>query len=249
MGRLTHSQIVTEAIELAGNTGLTTRAQKYLELILRDLYEKSPWPFSGLGTIDDAPITPQTIASGVQTLQLGAGGGGLDTTVRSVRRVWICTNGQTDFTELQVEHISTMDMPVRAYTGVSGVSNGRPLRCLVHLNTNNSMTLYFDPKPNKTYAVWTMTEGYLTSLGTYSASLVSAYPNDLTVVQGVFAMCLKHQQDERYGVEWAEYLRMAKEDRARFMQASNANSRMRLSPRSFRPRRTGRDPWDWMGEK
>lgn len=253
MGVLTHAQIVTEALELAGNTSLTTRAQTWLGLVLRELIEKFPVPVvPQFPTLDTPASTPglTTLTAGVQSIQLGGAGGlvaGL--TVRSVRRVWVCTNGQTDFSELFVEHISTMDMPPRSYTGVSGVARGRPTRVIASVLNTNSVTLFFDPIPDKTYALWVMSEGWLDAAATYNVAQVNLYPNDMTVVQGVYAWALKHQADERFPGEWGDFLRMQREDRTAHLQANGAFSRMRLSARSFLPRSRRRNPWDWMGPK
>ncbi len=252
MGQLTHDQIVTEAIELAGNTGLTTRARMWLGLILRELLEKFPAPLIGVGggIGSTPPNAPTTVTAGSTFVTVG--GTSVGNTTRSVRRVWLCTNGQTDFVELQVEHFSTMDMPPRAYNGVVGVARGRPLRVIcqgVEADSLSYVKLFFDPIPDKTYALWFLSDSWITAQGAYLGGSVSMYPNDLTIVQGVYAMCLKHQADERFASEWAEFRRLASEDRARWMNASNANTRMRLSPRSFRPRNSKRNPWDWMGPK
>lgn len=246
MGSLTHAELVTEATELAGNTGLTVRARVWLSLVLRELFERFPLPVvpSG-GMINDAPITPQTITAGTQTVTLGNGSSSI---VRSVRRAWICTNGQADFTELAVEHSTTMDAPLMAYTGVSGISRGRPTRMVVHVASKDIVTAYFSPIPDKTYALWFQTEGQLAALSTYSGATVNGYPNDMTVLQGVFAMCLKHQQDERAASEWSEFMRMASSDRVRYGNMNNAHTKLRLSPRTF-ARRVGSNPWDWMGPK
>lgn len=253
MGQLTHNQVVQEAMELAGNTGLTSRAQVWLGLILRDLFEKSPTAIHWLGEMNSFPITPATLAAGVQTLNATAAAPGLDDpSVRSIKRVWICTMGSTDFTELKVEHATNMTVPPRAYTGVTGVANGRPNRVIASntkvsaVSGTGQVVLYFDPIPDKAYAVWVVGEGHESLFATYTNNQMNMYPNDLTVVQGVFAMCLKHQQDERYAAEWQEFRRMAAEDRVRFLQLSGANTKMRLAADKFGSN-VARKPWDWMG--
>lgn len=244
MGTLTHAQLITEATELAGNTGLATRCQTWLGLVLRDLYEKFPIPVQPAGgVVTDVPITPQTIAAGVQSLQLSS-----NNTVRSVRRVWISSATGVDFTELPVEHASTMGAPPRAYTGVSNVSAGRPQRCLAHYETADKVTLYFSPIPDATYNVWALTEGWLTAEGTYSASRVPLYPNDRTVVEGLYAYCLRHQQDEREAGAFSNFDALARQDRVRYANMSGANTRWKLAPGRFSARSTN-NPWDWMGPR
>jgi len=241
---MTHLQLVTEALELAGNTGLAPRAQTWLGLVMRHLNEKFSFPF---GPSRKAIVD---LAAGDSSVTVGSAiGGSADvfggTPVRGIDRVLIYTeNLGSDWTELHVTDFTR----VLPSEGSIGGQTGRPHTVVVEpRNPVGGFTLKPIPIADANYQLLVVVSSKGLATPTYSASAVNEYPDDFTILQGVYAMALKHQQDERAPAEWSEFMRMAKEDRVRYgNQGGRENSRVELGgphrTRSFDNRGPG-----WMG--
>lgn len=242
MGSLTHDQIINEGLELAGNISLTTRAQKWLTLLLRDLMDKFTLPqqvsFQG----------SKNMASGTSSVLVGGASGEilLNYEIRGVRKAWISVDTTyTDQDEIEVVPQSRVGVP----TGLNSTKTGRPSRLYLTPNVN-SFAASFDLVTDRAYTLVVLAEGILGTYTAYSAALVNVYPNDFTLVQGIMALALKHQKDETAPMEWQEYLRMVREDRVSYGNKGNANKKMELNSRTFRPKgAVAGKPWDWMGNQ
>lgn len=231
MGVLTHAQLVTEALELAGNTGLTTRAQTWLGLVLRSLFEDFSFPVQGGGP----HIPVYSLVAGTGEVDLPTSGTAV---VRAVKKIWVTPTGARDWSELAVYHVSNVpggnipDNVGGAYSATLPSMLGRPTSALL-IEGQDTTSVLFRPKPDQTYFVLFYAEG-LSSPMTYSANTVNLYPKDDVVIQGIYAWALKHQQDERAASEWQQFEQMAKKDRVRYGMMNNANNTVGLSKRHFR---------------
>lgn len=237
MGTMTHLELVTEALELAGNTGLATRAQAWLGLVLRHLVEKFQFPQQKAAGYGGTLTTSGIIQVGGPAADIAA-----DVTVRGIRRVLIATlSTLDDYTELDLVTDGNFQLP-----GLNdAVRTGRPLT-VFSTPEINSFLLGFSPTPDKSYRVLVTVDSASWSPYVYSAAEVSAYPDDLTMIQGIYAMALKHQQDERAAAEWAEFRRMASEDRVRYGNMNRANVKIPLTGPHVVRNRQNRGP-GWMG--
>lgn len=237
MGVLTHAQLVTEALELAGNTGLTTRGQTWLGLVLRNLFEKFTIPQQV------ALLGQFALSAGVAVYQAGVGGSFFSTNVvRGIRRCLIAATDGTDQQEIPVisgGKFEAGELPA------TGTTNGRPLRVYTSPETNTFL-LTFTPTPNKAYLASVTADSVPVTPLAYNSVTVNLWPDDLTVIQGIYALALKHQQDERASSEWGLFEEMVKKDRVRYGNLNGDNSKVNLGG----PHRTrvpsNRGP-GWMG--
>lgn len=244
MGVLTHAQIVTEALELAGNTGLSTRAQTWLTLVLRRLGEGFQFPQM------DNPRGTVTGSAGTATFTAGSPYGGTadvlgGTPIQGIHRVLIASSTLDDYQDLAREHVKN----VSPGTLSDGVRRGRPTTFMYEsrgLAGGGGFLVTLAPTPDLAYRYLVIAEGRSPAQYTYSASAVNGYPDDWTVIQGVYAMALQHQQDERAMVEMEKFEDMMKKDRVRLGNASKAYSTVGLGgPHRVRSRNSG---GGWMGD-
>jgi hypothetical protein len=253
MGALTHAQLVTESLEMAGNTGLTTRAQTWLGLVLRYLFGKFDFPVQ----IGNAQPVVMSLAAGTATLTLPTVAGSPVT--YAMKRVMVTPSGSRDWRDIGIFEQSSLppgnvpDDIDSTYKATLPSRVGRPSSVFVKA-AQDGLQLAFSPVPDGAYFVLLVAEGFtLSTVTSYSAASVNMYPDDLTVMQGVTAMALKHMNDERAPAEWQLFEKMAGQDRVRYGMMNGANSPVGLNPRHFRGGGNtgggGTPPWStgWMG--
>lgn len=256
MGDLTHAQIVTESLELAGNIGLTTRAQTWLGLILKDLSEHFTFPqqSSMVGTF--TPTGNVLHPDGVGGDEAGAGCPGVSTlngrNVRGIRRIilqeTVAVSAGNPILETELDLLTEAGYRAGDNNTLGEQLTGKPRRALLTPYANGFYVRTL-PYPDKTYTAVVYADVPWSSLS-YSASVVNPYMNDMTVIQGVYAYALRHMVDERASEAWAEYIRQRGEDRVRYGNMNPDNKTLKLASTSFRPRgATNSKPWDWMGRK
>lgn len=222
MGLLTHAEMVTEALELAGNTGLTTRAQKWLGLILRrlNLFFTFPQTANVKGVV--------VVAAAQDTFTVGrdAGADILNSVqVNGISRALITEDGSADdWQEIDIVFLGKASAEIVNLAG----STGRPRALLVETDTQANYEITIAPIPDKAYRILLICDSVELNQPAYSGSIVNPYPDDLTVVQGVYAMALRHQQDERAASEWSLFEDMEKKGRVRFGNMNKANSKIGL---------------------
>lgn len=242
MGVMTHVQLVTEALELAGNTGLATRAQTWLGLVIRRLHEQFSFPQQ------DQVKGVKSVAAGVSSINLGSGvGGSADLfagfPVRGIKQVFLASNSTLDDWE-ELTPAPIRQLSVAALN--AQVRTARP-QFFISEPYQDGFTLGLSPVPDQTYRLLVVVDSRGWTLGQYSANAVNYYPDDATVVQGIYAYALKHQQDERAGEEMGEFLSMAKQDRVRYGNMNNENKVVKLGgPHVAAARDKNRGP-GWMG--
>lgn len=243
MGTLTHAQIVTEALQLAGNTGLTLRAQVWLGLIRRTLYEKITMPqgtnLKGIfvGTAgDDSFIVGSAVAGAADVFN--------DTPVRGIKRILFTTaSSNDDWQDLVLESIAN----ATAATSSLAAQTGRPSHALIEPDSPiDGFEVTIIPTPDQAYRFMVIADSKGPLTPEYSASTVNDWPDDLTVIQGVYALALKHMKDETAAAEWEEFKEMMRNDRVRYMGMNPDNKKWGLSRSAFRTAHAVR-PWAWMG--
>lgn len=242
MGTLTHLELVTEALQLAGHTGLSLRAQKWLGLILRELGLKVANP-------------QRETAMGAMTLAVGdtsrtIGGASADifsgVTITGVRKAFL--QDPTNSSQTEMVLVTPMSGNMGQFPPVSSsLSNGRPVEGFLEPRVNG-FTVTFRPKPDAAYRLTVVVDGRLPGVTAYSASEVAPYPNDLTIVQGLYALALKHMHDETAQAEWQEFKSMMRDDRVALGNMNPDNKRWNFASSAFRPKGAGtKKPWEWMG--
>ncbi len=205
MGQMTNTDIISEALELAGNSGLTARAQVWLNTWLQRVYTHWAWPFlrNHYGPFD--------IAVGAQSLAFGNGAQTTDR-IHSVNRALLTdpVSGVVS-TELKLSGSSKVPAP-DMFTSVSASNLGRPhtLHVVPVAATPGQWTLYFSPRPSQATRLVLVAQYTPEFLDVDDTPL---YLNDETMIQAVYAQALRHQQDERWQAEDAVLRRMIAADR------------------------------------
>jgi hypothetical protein len=241
MGTLTHAEMVTEALELAGNTGLTTRAQKWLGLVLRRLNEKFSFP--QLANLKGVVV----VAAGTSSFTIGRSGTAdvlPDVQVNGVDRILMVPDSDLslDWEDLIIEFMSRVS---GHSTGQAAVT-GRPRSAIVETDTQANFDITLAPIPDVDYRLLILCNSVGLNQAVYSASVVNPYPDDLTVIQGIYALALKHQQDERAASEWSLFEDMEKKDRVRYGNMTHANDKIRLGG-PHKKRNPNDSNGGWMG--
>lgn len=242
MGTMTHEELVTEALELAGNTGLTTRAQKWLGIVLRRLNEKFTFP--QLAQIKEI-VDVDAGADGFTVGRDAAADAFPGQQVNGIQKILMCSGALNDWEELTLQFISKISPQVAS---LAGNGEGRPRVALIETDSASQANFQVSviPFADQPYRFMVIADSVGLEQATYSQSVVNPYPDDLTVIQGIYALALKHQQDERAASEWALFEDMEKKDRVRYGNMAKANSKVELGgPHKRRnPNDTG---GGWMG--
>jgi hypothetical protein len=145
--------------------------------------------------------------------------------VNGIDRILAAKNSDlTSWDELTVEYLPRTSP---ASVGLAA-STGTPRVALVETKTAENFVVTLAPYPDVSYRFMIMANSRGLDQAVYSAAVVSAYPDDMTVIQGIYALALKHQQDERAASEWGLFEDMEKKDRVRYGNMNNATKKVGL---------------------
>ena len=178
--QLTGNQIITQALEQAGNPSLTTLAQTWLNNILDRLYEDSRWPWQEkqLTAVLPAGSTVITLPGDFIDLWNKQGLKLIDQTSGATRSLIFLTHDEYD-----VISVPTTPGPPTHFEFTYSVGAGwRPF-----------------PTPDKDYN-YTLRYKFKPARVTNFDATVS-FPNDDLLVQAVYVRALQHEDDARYQVE------------------------------------------------
>lgn len=239
MGSLTRDTIVSEALQLAGNTGLTSRANVWLQAFLDQVYSSHRWPFLR------SRYGPTNITAGTTSVTAGGSGGTITTdALNGIWRLRIAdsvNNGmKRDLNIEDADSIHPEDDPA----WVDTTSRSVPTVALVapSATVNNQWVISFKPVPDKTYRLLTVAGLRPAAIG---GPTTPFYPNDETLIQSVYVQALRHQNDERFAAEWDVLRTMIAADRVKFGRRPGAGRAWQLAPRVFGRRRViDEDPWE-----
>lgn len=229
MGQQTRTEIVSEALLLAGNSGLTTNANSWLNNWLRSAYTAWPWPFL------HRSISSLALSSGATSLSLGAGSNGVTLEISRIFdpiRVYTSTfadRGQARIIPF-VQFNADLDERIN-----NPVSVGMPATFKVAPDTSlwGKWSLKPWPIPDKDYL---LAIDYLVVPAELSSnSDVPLYPNDRTMVQAVMAQALKYMKmKDEYGEAMQILSSMVVDDRLKFGTVPGINDTVPLDPTTFR---------------
>lgn len=227
MGLLTFDQIVTEGMELGGNTGLTTRCDAFLKAWISKEWAKWPWPFL------QSRYGPVNVAAGVSSYDTAPLG-----SISHIRRVLIAdvaNNGyKGELVLYDDRELDAQDDPLWSDSS----SPGLPFRVVVTpvLSADKIQTSWlinFDHPTDKAYRLIIVAQSAPVITDT---TKVINYPNDETLIQAVFCYVLKHQEDSRASDEEAKLRGMVNEDRVTYGKQPSQR-RITLAKHRFRSRR------------
>lgn len=233
MGALSFATIVSEGLQLAGNTSLSTRGGVWLNAWLAATYNSYPWPFLGSrSTIN--------LAAGTTLSQFGDGAT-ISEKVDSIRRIEISDSNRSGSYKRDLEldsfdSVGAEDDPYFILTSNTGV----PIKAtLVHVTADPPVYkwgIYWNPVPDNSYIAAVTFQ--LRPADISDTTKKPQYPNDQTMIHAVYVQALRHQADERWQVESGALEAMVRADRVTYgRQPGSSPGRLRLSSRVFRGRR------------
>jgi hypothetical protein len=236
VGVKTRVVLIGEALELAGNTSLTLRAEQWIDMALVRLSMGAPWPF----LMKRANIA---VTAGSSSFILGNGTG---TSARVARINRVTYTDSTGFRGtldalVQAENLDAADDP----SINTLITNGAPaMGYLSNVTDAFDWRVSFDRKTDKAYtfvAAHQIIHAVLTG-----DSDVPQFPNDRTIVQALIVEAMFHAKDERY-LTAAQMLRdMISEDMVAMAQASTTSPNIGLANHSATTGKKSRS--SWMGD-
>lgn len=232
MGTRTLSSIITEGLELAGNTGLTARARAWVNSFVNTAHARHNWHFLR------QRYGPFNIAKGDKSITLGDGTNITDK-ITHIRRIYIADTVDSGFkgelTVTEAGEDEAADIP----DWIDGDSQGTPLRAYVEPASATSMyqfKAFFAPVPDKAYRIQVLAQrkhADLSEGGSDDGNTVF-YPNDDTLIHAVYVAALRHQDDPRFAVEEQALMRKVTADYISFGKPPGQAPKLRLSSRVFR---------------
>lgn len=231
MGQLTRDEIVSNGLNLAGKTSLTTLANTWLNAWLKSTYEAWPWPF----LLKQA--TGISLTSGATSLTLGSGSGGISGLIQNIfDPIFVYSSDFRTRGEARVRQLLTGPVEKENYVSDPTTIKGLPsqFKCRESDTTEGQWTLQPYPLPQQDYL---LSVNYkLTPAAISSGSSIPRYPNDRTLMQAVMVEALKYMGDERYG-EALDVLRsLVNEDKMKSGNKTGSNDVLGLDEGVFRRR-------------
>lgn len=226
MALATNEELITEALELAGDSSLKPRALFWLNNWVASESGKVPWPHT-LQTVG-----PLVADGGATQFLLGASGDLLNR-VHSVRGLRHTTGAglvgaQLHFRDSEEVRGMATSAWLREFERTSGLQ--------VNLQNKGKGVWAVNFSPALTRSLSFM--AYLQLIpATQTLLEVSDYPNAETLVHAIYCAALKHQNDERQMVEETKLMRMVSEDRAVYLKLGGSSQHFPLSSRTFPGRR------------
>lgn len=229
MARLTRDEIVSEGQLLAGRDDNATASANWLQRWLDSVATSWPWPLL------QTEATGIALASGLNTLTLGDGSGGITLKMNKLLdNIWLYDSTRTFRRRLRIRHQLSSPHDRIGPTDQTGT----PTEVRLFNVTHGQWTLYFDYITDKAYL---LTIPYiLVPAALASGSSVPWYPNDETMVQAVAFKNHEFYDGKDAPVTVAAQQMLASlvaNDRIRFGSVNGVNDQLALDPTVFRPRR------------
>lgn len=221
MGTMNRGAIVSAGLTMAGNTGISIPAAVYLNAWLGSVYASWPWPFL------QGRWGPFSIAQGGQRFELGAGSNTPDL-IQSVDRISVGDSNQdgwvSDYVIFSQDSASAVQDPIWSSTNVRSA----PTHTFVQPSTTQGRWLIdLSSYADKGYRIFI--QGRIRPPDLADDSATPPYPNDLTMIHAIYVYALRHQQDERWGVEDQNLGMMIAADRVKFGKVSGRSQKIGLA--------------------
>jgi hypothetical protein len=229
MGQLSFASIVTNGLQKAGDTSLTTYANVWLNAFLRETYRDWPWPFLHKRT------TGIALAAGTTSLSFGAG----STETLEVPRIFdpikVYTAAYTGKGVARIRQIIESDVDHDAV--FNDTTQGRGIPTTMKIQPDASLwgkwTLRPWPVPDKAYLLGI--EYLIQPADISNTALVPMYPNDRTMILAVEAEALNHMHEAELAMAKFSALQQAVvQDRLRYGSAEGINEDQSLDDSVFR---------------
>lgn len=239
MGQMTTADLISTALEEAGDTGLSTIALTWMKPIMQRLWAAHDWPFLRRG------YGPISLSSGITSLNLGDSGaiptltGNITEPIIRIRKVSLAdsvNNGYKGF--LWLDETAEVD-PVDRQAWADTLSRGTPVAAEVVPSAGQTAytgvyrwCLKFAQPTDRAYRI--LVDACVILQSSFSALVVPMYPFDDTLIQAIIVRAFRQMNDEREPQALAQLNNMIGEDKRTLKSA--APRKLRLS-RRFYPRR------------
>ncbi len=230
MGEKTAAQLIDEALNLAGDTRLTTPALTWLNSWLRSTYGAWPWPFL---MRRNAAVSLVTGATGVD---FGAGSVVTNQVKRVFDPIWVYNSTRTSRVRARIRTLVGGHIEEDETAMDSATNRGIPTQFKVRSATSGvwgKWSLIPNPIPDRDYLLAIEWQEMLPNLT--STSTVPAYPNDRTMVQAVYAEALRYMKDQTGYKDALQILAsQVADDRMKFGEVTGTNDQISIDPNVFR---------------
>lgn len=236
MGQMTVTNLISTALEEAGNTGLSTIALTWMSPIMQRLWAAHDWPFLR------REYGPLTMASGVTYFDLGDSGANpilssnITEPVIRVRKISIAdsaNNGYKGF--LWLDESADVD-PTDRQAWADTLSRGTPFAAELISSAGQSgytgvyrWRVRFAVPTDRAYRL--LVDACVIPQTVFSGGIVPMYPNDDTLIQAIIVRTYRHMNDEREPTAMSVLMNMIREDKRNIK--SGAPRILRLSKRYY----------------
>lgn len=223
MGTKTRARLISEALELAGNTSLVPRAKQWLDTIMVELWASAPWHFARKRYTLSLPAGTSSIAIGEPASTPD------EDMVRSIDSIVPVVNGKARdplITSIQgdgdIDHDPDLMVRSAGIPEAATLQNyGDPYAWNIRLDRPTDRTITF------------VIDVFLVPRGLENDNDIPRYPNDETIIQALIVKAVKHSPVE--GMDWrseqAVLDRMKAEDRVIYLKSSIQSPNIGLSSR------------------
>lgn len=229
MGQLTRAQIVTEGLNLAGNTGLTTRANYWLNTFLGSIYPSHRWSFL------ERRYTAPALTAGGASLSFGAGSVTSDLISHVLRIALADTSNdgyKNDIWIADGESSEASNEPAWLSS-----TRGLPNQLMVEPDATTQFKWTISPSglADKAYRLSILAQYLPTHIDVTSGgdNTKPVYPNDETMMHAIYVQALRHQSDERAVPEEEILASKVRMDRLKFGRRVGTAQKIGLSRRTF----------------
>lgn len=216
MGMLSYADLLSESLELSGDTSLQPRAIAWLNAALVNLYTSAAWPF----LIDR--YGPFEIPVGYQALDAFGNGEGTENGIFTIHKVFVGNMQGGKRRELGVKQVLNMtaddeemlnppDQRGGTATELIMSGSGQPFRWNLSLNRMTA----------EPFRMVYVAQAVPPSFTVAQINDFPAYPNDETIIQCIKAKALFHQGDERWTIEEDRLQQMVRQDRVVHLNSVN----------------------------
>jgi hypothetical protein len=229
MGVMTRTQLVSAALNEAGNTSLTTLAQGWLNDWLDSSAAGWPWPQI------QRRIGNVALVTGTQSLSVGAGSGGITLRVlRIIDPIWVYSSDYSTrvrarvlpITQSALEWDETINDPTR--------NLGVPTRFKIRTDETTFFKWSLIPTPVPDRDLLLALDYLCIPAQLTGDSQVPWYPNDRTIRQAIKVAALAYMKraDELQGER--EMLKsFVTEDKVKYGEIPGTNDQLGLDPATF----------------
>jgi hypothetical protein len=232
MGVKTRLKLITEALQLAGDTSLDARAVEWIDDALRAVYDSAEWPFL-------RKRFTHTPTAGTKTFTFGNG------SITTDRVFKILTASYTYLTSAsgQVELYDGMDLQAADDPSINtAITPGAPDYAYLSNPENPYAWVWQFARPTQhpyTFLIWAQ----ITPVLANSDSAVPIYPNDRTIMKSLYVEALRHQDDARLSAEERLLQQMIEADRVKYLSAGTQRPNIGLASHRFAQRSKRRSPF------